>query len=114
MGIVVAKFGGTSLADATQFRKVKNILLADENRMYVVPSAPGRRDSDDVKVTDMLYSCHKLAQEQKLSEFEQVFQMLSERYLEIIEELELDLDFRPHLEQVHYSILSGASVDYAA
>ena len=114
MGIVVAKFGGTSLADATQFRKVKNILLADENRMYVVPSAPGRRDSDDVKVTDMLYSCHKLAQEQKLSEFEQVFQMLSERYLEIIEELELDLDFKPHLEQVHYSILSGASVDYAA
>ena len=53
MGIVVAKFGGSSLADATQFRKVKNILLADENRMYVVPSAPGRRDSDDVKVTDI-------------------------------------------------------------
>ena len=61
MGIVVTKFGGSSLSEASQFRKVKEILLGDSNRMYVVPSAPGRREPDDAKVTDMLYTCHKLA-----------------------------------------------------
>ena len=55
MGIRVAKFGGSSLADASQFRKVKEIVLADPRRVYVVPSAPGKRNSSDIKITDMLY-----------------------------------------------------------
>lgn len=114
MGIVVAKFGGSSLADAAQFKKVKAILLADENRAYVVPSAPGRREADDIKVTDMLYTCHKLATENKSAEFEEVFSMLSARYLEIIDDLGLDLDFKCHLDRVHYAMLDGQSVDYAA
>ena len=50
----VVKFGGSSLADANQFRKVANIILAEKSRRYVVPSAPGKRFSDDTKVTDML------------------------------------------------------------
>ena len=58
MGIKVAKFGGTSVADAKQFMKVKAIVQSDEQRCYVVPSAPGRRFSGDEKVTDMLYLCH--------------------------------------------------------
>ena len=51
----VVKFGGSSLASAEQFKKVGNIILADETRRYVVPSAPGKRYSGDTKVTDMLY-----------------------------------------------------------
>ena len=61
MGIKVAKFGGSSLADATQFKKVKDIVLADPDRRFVVPSAPGKRFDGDSKVTDLLYECHKLA-----------------------------------------------------
>ena len=89
MGIVVTKFGGSSLSEASQFRKVKEILLGDSNRMYVVPSAPGRREPDDAKVTDMLYTCHKLASKGELAEFEKVFAELSARYTEIIDELGL-------------------------
>lgn len=114
MGIVVTKFGGSSLSEASQFRKVKEILLGDSNRMYVVPSAPGRREPDDAKVTDMLYTCHKLASKGELAEFEKVFAELSARYTEIIDELGLNLDFAPHLEQVHCAMLNGQSVDYAA
>ena len=58
MGIIVTKFGGSSLADAGQFRKVRDILLANPERRFVVPSAPGKRSKSDVKVTDMLYACH--------------------------------------------------------
>ena len=51
----VVKFGGSSLASAEQFKKVGDIIRADEGRRYVVPSAPGKRNSADTKVTDMLY-----------------------------------------------------------
>ena len=53
----VVKFGGSSLASAEQFKKVEKIIRADESRRYVVPSAPGKRFSDDTKVTDLLYKC---------------------------------------------------------
>ena len=54
----VVKFGGSSLADANQFRKVAEIIRSDKERRYVVPSAPGKRSSGDTKVTDMLYKCY--------------------------------------------------------
>ena len=57
----VVKFGGSSLASAEQFKKVGNIIRAEESRRYVIPSAPGKRFSDDVKVTDMLYKCYGAA-----------------------------------------------------
>ena len=59
----VVKFGGSSLASAEQFMKVGAIIRADESRRYVVPSAPGKRFSDDTKVTDMLYHCYELAEQ---------------------------------------------------
>ena len=59
--VKVTKFGGSSLASAEQFKKVAGIILADESRRYVVPSAPGKRFAEDVKVTDMLYACYKAA-----------------------------------------------------
>ena len=57
----IVKFGGSSLASAEQFKKVGNIIRADESRRYVVPSAPGKRFSGDTKVTDMLYTCYNTA-----------------------------------------------------
>ena len=57
MGIIVTKFGGSSLADAGQFRKVRDILLANPERRFVVPSAPGKRSKSDVKVTDIAKTC---------------------------------------------------------
>ena len=53
----VVKFGGSSLANAEQFQKVGDIIRSDESRRYVVPSAPGKRFDEDIKVTDMLYRC---------------------------------------------------------
>ena len=60
---VVVKFGGSSLASAKQFKKVGDIIRADKNRRYVVPSAPGKRNDKDEKVTDMLYQCYEAAAE---------------------------------------------------
>ena len=59
----VVKFGGSSLASAEQFKKVGDIVRADASRKYVVPSAPGKRFKEDTKVTDMLYGCYALAEE---------------------------------------------------
>ena len=61
----VVKFGGSSLADSKQFKKVKDIISSDEARVYVVPSAPGKRSSGDTKVTDLLYKCFDLASASK-------------------------------------------------
>ena len=60
MGKIVTKFGGSSLADASQFQKVKSILDMDKRRCYVVPSAPGRRFDGDDKITDLLYKCYRM------------------------------------------------------
>ena len=58
----VVKFGGSSLASAEQFAKVRDIILADAERRFVVPSAPGKRFLEDTKVTDMLYECYHMAE----------------------------------------------------
>ena len=60
---IVTKFGGTSLADARQFQKVRDIVLSDPRRKYVVASAPGKRFSDDIKVTDLLLKSYEIASE---------------------------------------------------
>ena len=62
---IVTKFGGSSLANDEQFRKVRSILELEPTRRYLVPSAPGKRFSEDDKVTDLLYLCHSLAAEGK-------------------------------------------------
>lgn len=112
MSIIVAKFGGTSLADAAQFRKVQSIVTADAARRYVVPSAPGRRSSDDHKITDLLYLCHTHVQQSV--PFDEVFKLITGRYQEIVRQLGLKLDLRPHLEEIKRRIAGGATADYAA
>ena len=85
----VVKFGGSSLADANQFRKVADIIKSDSKRIYVVPSAPGKRFSDDIKITDMLYKCCELAGSGV--DFSEDFQIIKDRYNGIISDLGIDM-----------------------
>ena len=109
---IVTKFGGSSLADAGQFAKVKEILLLDSARQYVVPSAPGRRFKEDDKVTDLLYRCHR--QQQSGEDFQDTFDLIAARYMDIAEELGLTVDLGAALDQVNEKIAQGASADYCA
>lgn len=83
--MIVAKFGGTSLADAARYRHAASLLLADPRRRYVVVSAPGKRFADDIKITDLLYRFQKSGNPEDFLPIEQRFQ-------EIIQELGIDLD----------------------
>ena len=109
----VVKFGGSSLASAEQFKKVGNIIRAEKERKYVVPSAPGKRDSKDTKVTDMLYGCYALAEAGK--NFDKELNQIKARYDEIIAGLDLksgllDAEF----ETVKAQFKAKAGKDYAA
>lgn len=92
----VVKFGGSSLASAEQFKKVKEIITAESSRRFVVPSAPGKRFSNDTKVTDMLYGCYDLAAKGK--DFSSEFDAIKERYYGIINDLGLDLSLERSLK----------------
>ena len=109
---IVTKFGGSSLADAGQFAKVKSILLMDEARQYVVPSAPGRRFKTDDKVTDLLYKCHRQAEAGE--DFQETFDLIAARYMDIAEELQLKVDLGAALDEVNEKIAAGANADYCA
>ena len=112
MGIKVAKFGGSSLADADHFKKVQSIIESDPDRRYIVPSAPGKRNNVDRKITDLLYLCHSHIQ-QKVP-FDDVFKIITKRYLQIVKGLGLSFDLQPRLDEVKTRISSGASADYTA
>jgi aspartate kinase len=112
MGIKVLKFGGSSLADASHFRAVADIIKAEPERRYVVASAPGKRNSTDTKVTDLLYKCYELAtNEEDISE---VFEEIKSRYNSIIEELNIDLDLSEIFEKIRMSLLHSSGRDYIA
>ena len=108
----VVKFGGSSLASAEQFKKVKSIITAESSRRYVVPSAPGKRFSGDTKVTDMLYDCYETAV--KGNNFEDKLEKIHERYNEIIDGLGLDLSLDEEFQKIHEFFQNGAGVNYAA
>ena len=108
----VVKFGGSSLANAEQFQKVGKIVLAEEDRRYVIPSAPGRRFPNDTKVTDMLYECYHLAESG--ADFTGTLRHIRDRYEEIIQGLGLDLDLSSEFETIDQNFRSLAGVDYAA
>ena len=112
MGMKVAKFGGSSLADAAQFKKVREILFSDADRRIVVPRAPGKRGATDIKVTDLFYQCNRLAASG--SDFAEAFDTIRARYREIAQELELTVDLDGYLDEVSRNIQLGAGADYAA
>ncbi len=112
MGLKVLKFGGTSLADAAHFRAVAEIIKSDPSRRYIVASAPGKRSSDDIKVTDMLYKCYELASDDK--DNSEIFRAIRARYDEIIAELKIDLDLTEVYEKIIRSFVHNSGRDYIA
>lgn len=108
----VVKFGGSSLADAGQFKKVGAIIQADEARRYVVPSAPGKRFSSDIKVTDMLYQCYDAVEDEE--EFLRQMAAIRLRYQEIIEELGLEIDLKEEFDNIEKNFRNRSGKAYAA
>ncbi len=108
----VVKFGGSSLASAEQFKKVGDIIRADKERIFVVPSAPGKRSKDDTKVTDMLYACYALAEEGK--DFAKELKAIKARYEEIIKGLKLDLSLDSEFKTIEKNFKEKAGSNYAA
>ncbi len=108
----VVKFGGSSLADANQFRKVADIIKSDEKRKYVVPSAPGKRFSDDIKVTDMLYKCCELAGSGV--DFTEDFQIIKDRYNGIISDLGVNISLDNEFDIIVAELKARPAKDYAA
>ncbi len=112
----VVKFGGSSLANAEQFKKVARIIQKDESRRYIIPSAPGKRTPDDTKVTDMLYSCYNLAimEDEYEEEFEEQLSAIRARYDDIIEGLGLAVDLTEEFKTIRTNFTRKAGRDYAA
>ncbi len=110
--IKVVKFGGSSLANAEQFRKVSQIVHADEKRRYVIPSAPGKRHKNDAKVTDMLYACYAMAEADE--EFKPALRKIRARYNEIINGLKLNFSLDDEFKIIEENFRQKAGSDYAA
>ena len=108
----VVKFGGSSLADANQFKKVAAIIKSDNKRKYVVPSAPGKRFSDDIKITDMLYKCCELAGSGM--DFTEDFQLIKDRYNGIISELGINISLDEEFESIVSELKARPAKDFAA
>ena len=112
MGIKTVKFGGSSLADAAQFRRVGEIVRADSARRYVIASAPGKRTPDDIKVTDMLYRCYEMARARE--DITDYFAKIAERYNAIIRDPGLNYDIAGELAYICDGINHHTGRDFAA
>ncbi|MDO5560353.1 MAG: aspartate kinase [Oscillospiraceae bacterium] len=112
MSVKVVKFGGSSLADANQFKKVADIIRSDSERRFVVPSAPGKRFKEDTKVTDMLYSCYELSSAGK--DINEEFSKIKERYNGIINDLGIDLSLEKEFNEIEFCFKAKSGRDYAA
>jgi aspartate kinase len=106
----VCKFGGTSLANAVQIKKVAQIVNADPQRRYVIPSAPGKRFEGDKKVTDLLYAYYGAVNNG--GDHEAVYAEISQRYIEIRDELGVNTEIERYLGDIRKKVLSGAGEDY--
>lgn len=112
MSITVAKFGGTSMADAKAITKVAEIIKQDKKRRYIVVSAPGKRFSQDHKVTDMLYACyHDL---QINGECKDTFEKIRDRFKGIVNDLAIDLDIDGYLDKVEEEMYKYDSAEFCA
>ena len=108
----VVKFGGSSLADADQFRKVADIVKSDGARRYVVASAPGKRNKQDEKVTDLLLQCYHLARDKE--NIDEIFERICDRYRDIIAGLGLDFSLEEDFANIKTSLLHHAGRHYTA
>ena len=112
MGIKTAKFGGSSVADGIQLAKIKDIIEADKDRRYIVVSAPGKRFDGDSKITDLLFMCK--AQADHNIPYEQLLQVITDRYSAIKYNLGVDVDLDSEYETILKKLGEGCSEDYIA
>lgn len=112
MGVKVAKFGGSSVADGIQLTKTKKIIEADPERKYIVVSAPGKRFDGDNKITDLLYLC-KTHMEHNLP-YDQVFQVIADRFTAVTLNLNVDVNLQEHFDVIKKNLKKGCSADYIA
>ena len=110
MRTVVAKFGGTSLADAAQFRKVRDIIQADPDRRFIVASAPGKRSPEDVKVTDLLLACYEKAAAGE--DFGADLSAVGARFGEIVKSLALDFPLADEIQALRAHLSDAPQRDY--
>ncbi len=110
--VKVVKFGGSSLADAAQFKKVADIVRAESCRRYVIPSAPGKRFSGDTKVTDMLYDCYEKAGHGE--NIDELFAPIASRYNDIIAGLNLTMSLDDEYAHIKNAFVHKAGRDFAA
>lgn len=114
MGIKVCKFGGTSMADGNIIQRDAKIIESDPSRRYVVVSAPGKRFSGDIKVTDLLYALSDAFEKGDEAAFKETFEKISVRFLNIEAEIGKDLGVKDSLALIEKEIRGGAGVDYCA
>lgn len=108
----VCKFGGTSMATTQSILQVKSIIDRDPERKFIVVSAPGKRFSNDVKITDMLYAAYD--EKVAFGTCKSSMKVIRERFLGLCEELGLDIDMNKYLDEVEEGIMNSTSSDYAA
>ncbi|MBO5927769.1 MAG: aspartate kinase [Clostridia bacterium] len=110
--IKVCKFGGTSMANANALKQVKDIVLGDKDRRYIVVSAPGKRFKEDIKITDTLYKCYN--ELVSGGDFKGTFNLIKDRFIEMVKELNLTIDIKSILEQTEKEIIENKSPDFTA
>ena len=107
----IVKFGGSSLADGSQFKKVHDIIVDDQTRQYVVPSAPGKRFKEDIKVTDLLYQAYEHVE---MKDFESIFKQIEQRYYDIQNELDIKIDLKVEFDEIKANFKNKMGKEYAA
>ena len=112
MGVVVSKFGGSSVADRIQLEKTKEIISSDERRKYIVVSAPGKRFASDNKITDVLYLCYT-HREQNLPT-DQLVQVIADRFLALAATIGSKVDVSKEIDIIKSELEKGCSADYIA
>ena len=112
MAVKVCKFGGTSMADGNVMNRVKSIIDSDKDRKFIVVSAPGKRYSGDVKVTDLLYECYREVEEK--GSCGAAFALIRNRFTSIVKELNIDFDINAVLDETEARINREKSEDFTA
>lgn len=106
---IVCKFGGTSLANAQNIEKVKNIVLSGQKK-FVIVSAPGKRNKADTKITDLLINSFNLSKENK--DFTSEFNLLKQRFEEIKNYFNLNINLTPYYNELHKQISKHTDYDF--
>ena len=110
--LVVAKFGGTSVADAAQFRKIKEIVSNNPERRFIVVSAPGKRFPEDRKVTDLLLDCYEKAAAGE--SFADELSRIKARFQDILTGLQIRFSLEDEFEHLEQTLLTDPQRDYTA